>query len=232
MRIVAAAEECVVIHVADQPSETALNTIQWLTAAITNELGHWVTDIVPSFTTLTVYYDVLTGDYYRLRDHLLTIISRYPDQNPISQCRHIELPVYYGPEVALDLVSVAAQTNLTSEQVITLHGGQSYRVYALGFRPGFAFMGTVVDQLRVPRMATPRQKVPRGAVAITEGQTAVYPSVSPGGWNVIGNCPLAMFDRGDADSEPKTLLQAGDCVSFKAISRDEFIALGGDLSAL
>jgi len=229
MRIVPAAEESVVMQVADQPNEQALARIQWLAETIVNELGLWVTDIVPSFTTLTVYYDVLEGDYFKLRDHLFAISDRYSAQNSINSSRQIELPVYYGAEVALDLENIAEQTNLTIEQVIVLHSGQSYRVYALGFRPGFGFMANVVDELRVPRMATPRQKVPQGAVAIAEAQTAVYPSESPGGWNIIGNCPLPMFDRSDRAVDPKALLQTGDQVNFKPINRDEFIALGGCL---
>ena len=89
-------------------------------------------------------------------------------------------------------------------------------------------MGMLPEPLRVPRLDTPRQQVPKGAVAIAEGQTAVYPDISPGGWNIIGRCPLPMFDRSGA--EPEAFLQVGDQVRFRSVSREEFFQLGGELS--
>lgn len=228
MNIIPAAEEAILIQVADQQSESVLATIQWLNKTITDELGHLVTDLVPSFTTLMVYYNVAAIDYYRMRERLLKIVSGYTEQAMAQPARQIELPVYYDTDTAPDLERVASLTGLSAKQVIAAHQAQSYRVYALGFRPGFAFMGTLPAALQVPRLETPRQKIPSGSVALAEGQTSVYPAESPGGWNVIGNCPLTMFDR--RGNEPTSLLRVGDEVTFTAISRAEFIALGGVVS--
>jgi KipI family sensor histidine kinase inhibitor len=99
-------------------------------------------------------------------------------------------------------------------------------VYAIGFAPGFAYLGEVDKRIAAARLATPRQKVPRGAVGIADRQTAVYPAVSPGGWNLIGLCPQRMFDP---VARPTMPVAVGDRVKFDAISRDEFLALGGEL---
>jgi len=101
-----------------------------------------------------------------------------------------------------------------------------YRVYAIGFAPGFAYLGEVDARIAAPRLATPRKKVPKGAVAIADRQTAVYPAVSPGGWNLIGLCPVDMFNP---NAKPTMPVQVGDKVQFKSIEREEFLSLGGQL---
>ena len=116
---------------------------------------------------------------------------------------------------------------LTVEQVIAIHQSVEYRVYAIGFAPGFAYLGEVDERIASSRLATPRQKVPKGAVAIADRQTAVYPAISPGGWNLIGLCPTLMFDP---SKEPSMPVKTGDRVVFEAISREEFIDLGGQLN--
>lgn len=229
MRIVAAAEEAVMIYVAEKPGEQVLEEIRLLSDAIAGELGEWVTDLVPSFTSLMVYYDISRIDYHQFRNKLAAVVDGLKAERDSASARCLELPVYYGEEVAADLERVSRLTGLTASQVTELHSQQEVRVYALGFRPGFGFMGTLPENLQVARLDTPRKKVPRGAVAITEGQTAVYPDVSPGGWNIIGRCPVPMFDR--TGVEPKPFLQVGDRVRFVAINREEFLRLGGELDS-
>ena len=110
--------------------------------------------------------------------------------------------------------------------MVTLHAGVEYRVYAIGFAPGFAYLGQVDERIAAPRLATPRPRVPRGSVAIADRQTAVYPSESPGGWNLIGRCPVAMFDPA---AEPAMPVTVGDRVRFEPVDRERFLALGGEL---
>ena len=136
------------------------------------------------------------------------------------------LPVYYAPEAGIDLESLAERAGLPISEVIDLHAGAEYRVYAIGFAPGFAYLGEVDERIAAPRLATPRASVPRGSVAIADRQTAVYPSVSPGGWNLIGRCPVPMFDP---DAQPCMPVAVGDTVRFEPISRERFLTLGGDL---
>ena len=151
----------------------------------------------------------------------------------------IELPAYYSPETALDLDRYQ-EKGLSIEDIIEYHTSQTYSVSAIGFIPGFAFMSDVVSRLALPRHSTPRLSVPKGSIAIAGSKTAVYPSESPGGWNIIGNCPLSLFDHSqlknaDTTQVPLSLLNVGDTVRFKAISKHEFmdlrfIALGGDIT--
>ena len=121
---------------------------------------------------------------------------------------------------------IAQRAGIGVDAEIDIHLRQQYRVYGMGFAPGVADRGEVAERIAAPRIATPRQKVPRGAVAIADRQTAVYPAISPGGWNLIGLCPTRMFDPASTPSMP---VAVGDRVRFQAIVKDEFIASGGEL---
>ena len=136
------------------------------------------------------------------------------------------LPVYYHPEAGEDLEALAERAGMSIDDVIALHSGGEYRVYAIGFAPGYAYLGEVDSRIAAPRLSTPRQKVPRGAVAIADRQTAVYPAPSPGGWNLIGRCPVRMFDP---DRDPIMPVSVGDRVRFEPIDRARFLELGGEL---
>jgi KipI family sensor histidine kinase inhibitor len=144
----------------------------------------------------------------------------------VGSGRSVVLPVYYAPESGEDLERLAANAGLSIEDVIAIHSGGNYRVYAIGFAPGFAYLGEVDERIAAPRLPTPRQRVPRGAVAIADRQTAVYPAVSPGGWNLIGRCPVRMFDP---DATPSMPVAVGDRVRFEPVSRQRFLELGGTL---
>jgi KipI family sensor histidine kinase inhibitor len=138
----------------------------------------------------------------------------------------VTLPVYYSEQSGPDLAALAKRAELSVEQVIEIHQQQEYRVYAIGFAPGFAYLGEVDERIAAPRLQTPRQKVPVGAVGIADRQTAVYPAQSPGGWNLIGRCPQRMFDPAATPTMP---VQVGDRVRFRAIDQQEYLTLGGDL---
>ena len=136
----------------------------------------------------------------------------------------MELPVYYSEESGPELNLISQNSGLSINEIIALHQSLTYRVYAIGFAPGFAFLGQVDDRIATPRLSTPRLKVPRGAVGIADRQTAIYPDVSPGGWNLIGLCPTRMFDP---DATPHMPVSVGDEVRFKEITKNEFHNLGG-----
>ncbi|MFP4294556.1 MAG: 5-oxoprolinase subunit PxpB [Halothiobacillaceae bacterium] len=129
----------------------------------------------------------------RLRERLAALhAGALPE---LASGRLHELPVRYGGRDGPDLERVAAQSGLSSAEVIERHAGQTYRVYAVGFMPGFAYLGLVDRAIAVPRLETPRSRVPAGSVALADRQTAVYPAASPGGWNLIGHCALPLFER-------------------------------------
>ena len=131
----------------------------------------------------------------------------------------IDVPVCYGGDFGPDLADVAALGGCTEDEVVRLHSGTEYRVYVVGFVPGFAYMGVVDDRLALPRRAAPRTRVPAGSVAIAAGQTGIYPMETPGGWHLLGRTPIRPFDPGRA--EP-VLFRPGDRVRFHAIDRETF----------
>jgi len=204
---------------------------QLIREAMEQELADDIIDLVPSYASLMVMFNMMTTDHHQIRNKLRTLLQSLND-NSKEQCAAddatiVELPVYYSHESGPDLSVIAQRAQLTVEQVIELHQAQEYRVYAIGFAPGFAYLGEVDERIAAPRLSTPRMKVPKGAVAIADRQTAVYPSVSPGGWNIIGLCPINMFD---AKANPTMPVNVGDRVKFTAISKDEFLTLGGLLA--
>ncbi|MGS2723105.1 5-oxoprolinase subunit PxpB [Porticoccus sp. GXU_MW_L64] len=231
-KIIAAGEEAALVYLEDRPSDVLLSRIQQLCTNIEQARPEWLVELVPSFTSLMVYYDVLHADFAQVQEQLKDFLEDAGRPIDSAAGRTLELPVYYGDEVAQDIDRVGAITGLGREQIIHFHTSIELRVYALGFRPGFGFMGSLPEQLRVPRLDTPRQQVPKGAVAIAEAQAAVYPDVSPGGWNIIGRCPIPMFDRQSA--QPATYLSVGDRVQFVSVDRQQFLRLaqqhGGEVS--
>lgn len=204
--------------------------LPWLTA-LTRDceavLENALVDLVPSYTTLLVVFDPLKLSPQAARQKLEAVIRRLQPDNSLDSGRSHELPTYYHPSVGPDLERVAQHTGLSVDTVIDCHSDKNYRVFALGFAPGFAFMGLADPRIECPRFDTPRQRVPVGSVALAARQTAAYPAATPGGWNLLGRTSARLFDR---DREGFSLLQVGDEVRFLAVDREEFVRLGGDLT--
>ncbi len=204
---------------------------QRIRKAMAQELAQEIIDLVPSYASLMVMFNMMIIDHHQIRNKLRALLAGIDtntnEQGAVHGSIIVELPVYYSDESGPDLSVISQHAQLSVEQVIARHQAQEYRVYAIGFAPGFAYLGEVDKRIAIPRLSTPRMKVPKGAVAIADRQTAVYPSVSPGGWNIIGLCPIDMFD---AKATPTMPVNVGDRVKFKAIAKDEFIALGGELT--
>lgn len=200
--------------------------VQAATSAIEHAMGEDLIDLVPSYASVLILYNPLRTNHVsvarRVRSALATASAP-----TAAEHRTIVLPVYYATEAGIDLEPLAARAGLSINTVIELHTRAEYRVYAIGFAPGFAYLGEVDERIAAPRLHTPRADVPGGSVAIADRQTAVYPSVSPGGWNLIGRCPVPMFDP---DAQPSMPVAVGDTVRFEPISRERFLTLGGDLA--
>lgn len=200
----------------------------WMLAAsqrLSAAFGPHQVDLVPSYTTLMVQFDLPPGQAKALIVKALEGLQ--PDTG--NDGRRHEIAVWYDASVGPELPMLAARCGLSEREVIRLHSGREYPVFALGFAPGFGFMGLVDERLASPRLSTPRKRVAAGSVGIAERQTAAYPAVSPGGWNLIGRTPVRLFDH---EREGYSLLQPGDRVRFVAVSHAEFMALGGDDSPL
>jgi len=177
---------------------------------------------VPAYHTLTVFYDPCVYWFDELKSLLAG--SDFSDITLAREPRLVVIPVCYDLSLAPDLPLLAEHCGISIDDVIDLHTAASYRVFFLGFKPGFAYLGGLDARLHMPRKASPRALVPAGTVAIGGEQTGVYPQASPGGWQIIGRTPSRLFD---VSKEPPSLLQAGDQVHFRAISLQEFFAQCG-----
>jgi KipI family sensor histidine kinase inhibitor len=185
-------------------------------------------DLVPAYAALALHYDAAfwagrdgLPPWRHLADALDAVFAAPPPQ-PSASAAALTIPVCYGGEHGPDLDAVAAHCGLAPAEVVARHAGGDYRVAMLGFAPGFPYLIGLDAALHVPRRAAPRRRVPRGAVAIGGAQTGIYPAELPGGWQLVGRTPLALFD---AAREPPCLLAPGDRVRFRAIDAGEFAAL-------
>lgn len=202
--------------------EALLARVRATASAIERELPRGATHVVPAFATITVFYDAgRIGAFADFCAEIGKCVSRADAAFVPGGARTLEVPVCYGDEFGPDLAEVAEARGLKPAEVIALHSGGSYVVQAIGFAPGFGYLGGLTPSLHTPRRATPRTLVHAGSVGIGGVLTAVYPFASPGGWNIIGRTPLRMFDP--ARDEP-ALLRAGDCVRFRKITEEEFAA--------
>jgi len=225
MKIEIAGQNAFIVYFAEQASAAVSAQIQAAVNNITDSMSDCLVDLVPSYASLLVIFDLDRSDPFAVRDLLRAALANL-DAVDASAGQVVTLPVYYSLESGPDLEVIAERADISVDQVIEIHQQQEYRVYAIGFAPGFAYLGEVDERIAAPRLATPRQKVPRGAVAIADRQTAVYPAVSPGGWNLIGLCPTRMFDPA---SNPSMPVKVGDRIRFSAIDREQFLAQGGEL---
>ncbi len=184
-----------------------------------------IVEIIPSYTTLYLQFDLFRWEHENLCRRLRQITDSLQETEN-EKGRRVEIPVYYSRESGPDLERVASMHGLSVEEVIRLHSEREYRVYTVGFLPGFAYMGSVDERIATPRLETPRPRVPKGSVALANLQCAVYPLESPGGWNLLGRTPVELFDP---EMEGFSLLRPGDLVRFHPIDREAYLAAGGEL---
>ena len=180
-----------------------------------------LTDLVPAYATLTVHYHPLRWRFDALARTLTALIDT-ENRLETRQGAEVVLPVCYGGHFGPDLEVVAAHAGLSPEAVIQRHSAAVYRVYFLGFTPGFAYLGGLDPALAMARRSTPRPAVAAGSVGIAGLQTGVYPHATPGGWQLIGRTPLRLFDP---HRTPHCLLAPGDTLRFSAIDAAAFDAL-------
>ena len=180
-----------------------------------------VRDVVPTFRSLTVHFDVDHAQADALGEQLLALAQRA--QAKWIQGRHWRLPACFASELAPDLPHVAQARGMSEPKVIATLLATVFRVYMIGFLPGFPYMGGLPPELATPRLASPRQRVPAHSIAIAGEMCAVYPWDSPGGWNLLGRTPVRLFDL--QHPHQPAMLAAGDTVQWYAIEREEYDAL-------
>jgi KipI family sensor histidine kinase inhibitor len=210
-------DRCLLVELGDEISPAVNQNVQELFTALDMHPIDGIMELVPSYRSLMVVYDPLTispadlkraiGDTY---DHL--------NQTELPEPRTIDIPIVYGGQRGPDLEFVAQHHHLTPQEVIDYHTQPIYRVYMIGFTPGYPYLGEVPDAIATPRRETPRIHVPKGSVGIAQKQTGIYSVDSPGGWQIIGWTPVNLFDP---QAQPPSLLMMGDRLRFQAISAQE-----------
>ena len=178
---------------------------------------HGVVNIHPGYSSMLLTLDKMANidDTLRVVENILDVVH---NSEP-PEAKLVEIPVLYGGNYGKDIQRVVQFSKLSESEIIQRHQTRKYLVYFLGFSPGFPYLGGMDQDLTTPRIQTPRKRVPQGSVAIAGGQTGIYPFSSPGGWNLIGRTPLKIFNISNPHN---SLIQMGDKVQFKSISKDEY----------
>ncbi|CAA6820987.1 MAG: Allophanate hydrolase 2 subunit 1 (EC [uncultured Sulfurovum sp.] len=192
-----------IIYFEQEISEATLDKVQKSYLALKELKG--IIDLTPSYCSILVHFDILKHSHESIEKEIKAYLNKKAILPQNTKAKLITIPTDY--EKNLDLKRVAEHNKLTIDEVINLHTENTYRVYAIGFMLGFAYLGTVHEKINTPRLATPRKKIPKGSVALADNQTAIYPQNSAGGWNIIGHTEFTDFHT----------LSIGDKVQFERI---------------
>ncbi len=201
-----------------------------LARAVVRRLGARVREVVPAYASLLVVFDPLRTDRPALERRLAALAGEVASVRAEPPRRVVRIPVCYGGELGPDLDALAARAGLPAAEVVARHAAPVYRVYLLGFTPGFPYLGGMDPRIACPRLASPRLRVPPGSVAIAGEQTGIYPVESPGGWRIVGRTPLRLFDPTPGARRP-FLLAAGEGLRFVPVERAEYDRLARAVAA-
>jgi inhibitor of KinA len=234
INIIRTSENTVLILFEQTIDSEHFSVINSVVHKIKKDMAKNVIDIIPSYASIHITFNLLTVTGIAFTQQLHKLLPKPKGvntdansdvNNDDQNAAVIEIPVYYGSEVALDLPYIAEKAQLRESDVVDIHTSKIYDVYAIGFSPGFAYLGNVDTRIATARKETPRQKVARGSLGIADQQTAIYPSDSPGGWQIIGRTPIQLIDY---NSATLTQFTAGDKVKFTAISQADYLQMGGE----
>lgn len=214
-------EQSFMIYFKSEISEDVFENVNFVVDYLHSKEHPYIQEVVSSYRAILVYFDGIRINFETLVEELeLNQLNFSHEHNAQVQRRIINLPVLYGGKWGPDLDVVAAHNQLSIEQVIQYHTEAFYLVYMIGFMPGFPFLGGLNKKLHTPRKEEPRIKIKAGSVGIANNQTGLYPSDSPGGWQIIGRTPIDVFNP---HRDPKILYKPGDKIKFYSINEEEFL---------
>jgi inhibitor of KinA len=215
MRIEPLGDQAAFVYCGDEDEATRL------TASIRRAPPPWCVDVVQAYTSVAAYYEITQVEFTQVTDWLATVLL-HNAADPTPGRLHV-IPCCY--EFGLDFKRIESHTGLSRDAIIELHTNSTYTVYAIGFCPGFPYLGYLPNELTgVPRLESPRVRVAQGSVGLTGRQTGIYTESRPGGWNIVGQTPLQLVDLRD-EYFP---LRTGDCVQFTRIDERDFRELKGE----
>ncbi|MFV7495336.1 5-oxoprolinase subunit PxpB [Klebsiella michiganensis] len=223
-RFIAVGELALLVEFGDRIDNQLNARVLTLAAALNGTTG--VSEIIPTYRSLTVVFDPLTVTCIELCERVALLLNQLPAAH--SARRRWRVPVCYGGEYGEDLPALAQGHGLSPEQVIDLHSSARYRVYMVGFMPGFAYLGGLPEMLHTPRRSSPRAITPASSINIGGQQTAISSVAGPSGWHLIGRTPWRSFDP---LRQRPFLFQAGDEVGFMSITPAEFARLSDECRA-
>ena len=199
-------------------SEELLNKVLYYRNLIQQIYIEQKVEVINTYNSILINYFVTIEDVYSDLKAVKEVFRQNNNTKNIDS-RVFEIPVCYDLDFGIDLEHIAKEKSLEISEIISLHTKPEYRVYFMGFLPGFLYLGGLDKKLQISRKSQPRMKIEKGAVGIGENQTGIYPKVSPGGWQIIGNCPVDFFDK---NSEIPTQISAGDYIKFKSVEKEEY----------
>ena len=219
VRFLFSGDSALVIEFGNEISVDINKKIRKMMDDIKKENIDGIVELVPTYCSLLINYDVLKIDYNTLVEKLKTFLNNNLETAEGEEVTQIEIPTLYNDEVGPDLSYVAEHNKLSKEEVIKIHTGTDYLVYMLGFMPGFTYLGGMSEKIATPRLESPRLQIYPGSVGIAGKQTGMYPSMSPGGWRIIGRTPLKLYNP---DSDTPVYISSGDYVRYVSISEEEY----------
>lgn len=218
-RVVPAGDSAILIELGSEIAPEISSMVFALTDLIRDADLNSDLEVLPTYRSVLVYYDPLVFSYAEMFDAVNGAVERLVEPiNVNSSLKIIEIPVVYGGDDGPDLDFVADHAGITEDAVIELHSGIDYRVYMLGFSPGFPYLGGLDERIAAPRLKTPRVLVPAGSVGIAESQTGVYPNAGPGGWRIIGRTSVPLFD---VNSSTPSLITPATKVRFIPVDQHD-----------
>lgn len=227
MKICPAGDRAVSVEFENEISEPVNREVTSLAAALRPEVGKGIREMVPTYRSLLVCYDPSVLSYDALCSRIHSAAGAR-DSDTVQHRRIFSIPCCYGGRYGEDLAGMVSITGLSEQEIVKIHSAPVYKVYMLGFLPGFPYLGGMDERIAAPRLKTPRVKIPAGSVGIGGKQTGVYPIDSPGGWRLIGTTPVRFYDP---DREQPILCAAGDYIRFCPVTEDEFEAIRKDVEA-